>query len=188
MEKKLKDLIDNCIEGKRKAQYEFYQMYAGRMMAVCSRYAQNQSETEDILQDGFVKVFGNLHKFQPFGSFDGWVRRIFVNTAIEYYRQRRKFLVNDIEIENYEFEYSDNILDQLAAEDILNLIKEMPDGYRMVFNMYAIEGYAHKEISQELGISIGTSKSQYSRARTYLQKQMLKLEKKAAFKTLSVHE
>lgn len=141
-------------------------------MGVCLRYAKNQAEAEDILQDGFVKVFGNLHKYQPFGSFEGWVRRIFVNTAIEYYRQRRKFIINDIEIENEDFEFSDNVVDKMSADEIMGLIKEMPDGYRMVFNMYAIEGYSHKEIAENLGISIGTSKSQYSRSRTYLQKMM----------------
>lgn len=147
-------------------------------MGVCLRYAKNQAEAEDILQDGFVKVFSNLHKFQPYGSFEGWVRRIFVNTAIEYYRQRRRFMINDIELENQDFEFSDDVLDKMAAEEIIALIKDMPDGYRMVFNMYAIEGYSHKEIADELGISVGTSKSQYSRARSYLQKQMAEIEKK----------
>lgn len=168
----LQKIIDDCIEGSRKAQYRFYNFFSGRMMGVCLRYAKNQAEAEDILQDGFVKVFGNLHKYQPFGSFEGWVRRIFVNTAIEYYRQRRKFIINDIEIENEDFEFSDNVIDKMSADEIMGLIKEMPDGYRMVFNMYAIEGYSHKEIAENLGISIGTSKSQYSRSRTYLQKMM----------------
>ncbi|MBI1183396.1 sigma-70 family RNA polymerase sigma factor [bacterium] len=157
------------------------------MMGVCLRYAQNQAEAEDILQDGFVKVFSNMHKYQPFGSFEGWVRRIFVNTAIEYYRQRRKFMINDIELENQDFEFNDDVVDRLAAEEILALIKGMPDGYRMVFNMYAIEGYSHKEIAEELGISIGTSKSQYSRARTHLQKLMANIEKKTT-KSLAQYE
>lgn len=147
-------------------------------MGVCLRYAKNQAEAEDILQDGFVKVFSNMHKFQPYGSFEGWVRRIFVNTAIEYYRQRRRFMINDIELENQDFEFGDDVVDKMAAEEIIALIKDMPDGYRMVFNMYAIEGYSHKEIADELGISVGTSKSQYSRARSYLQKQMAEIEKK----------
>jgi RNA polymerase sigma-70 factor (ECF subfamily) len=179
---KLQEIIDGCIEGKRKYQYKFYNLFASKMMGVCMRYAQGQAEAEDILQDGFVKVFSNMHKFQPYGSFEGWVRRIFVNTAIEYYRQRRKFMINDIDIENQDFEFSDDIVDKMAAEEILGLIKEMPDGYRMVFNMYAIEGYSHKEIADEMGISIGTSKSQYSRARSYLQKQMAAQEKKETTK------
>jgi RNA polymerase sigma-70 factor (ECF subfamily) len=174
----IQEVIDGCVEGKRKYQYKLYQMYASKMMGLCMRYAQNQAEAEDILQDGFVKVFGHIHKFQPYGPFEGWVRRIFVNTAIEYYRQRRKFLINDIEIENQDFEFNENVVDSLAAEEILGLIKEMPDGYRMVFNMYAIEGYSHKEIADELGISVGTSKSQYSRARSYLQRQMAAIEKR----------
>ncbi|MGB0429362.1 MAG: RNA polymerase sigma factor [Bacteroidia bacterium] len=177
MENQLQELIDGCIEGKRKYQFKFYNLFASKMMGVCLRYSKNQAEAEDILQDGFVKVFGNMHKFQPYGSFEGWVRRIFVNTAIEYYRQRRRFMINDIELENQDFEFSDDVVDKMAAEEIIALIKDMPDGYRMVFNMYAIEGYSHKEIANELGISVGTSKSQYSRARSYLQKQMAEIEK-----------
>lgn len=133
------------------------------------RYAKSVDEAEDILQDGFIKVFANIHKYQPFGSFEGWVSRIFVNTAIEYYRQRKKFLLADIEMENAEFTVSESVLDSMAAEEILKLMSKMPDGYRMVFNMYAIEGYSHKEIAEELNISVGTSKSQYSRSRAYLQ-------------------
>lgn len=139
------------------------------MMGICMRYAKSVDEAEDILQDGFIKVFANIHKYQPFGSFEGWVSRIFVNTAIEYYRQRKKFLLADIEMENAEFTVSESVLDSMAAEEILNLMSKMPDGYRMVFNMYAIEGYSHKEIAEELNISVGTSKSQYSRSRAYLQ-------------------
>lgn len=141
-------------------------------MGVCLRYAQNQAEAEDILQDGFVKVYSNIHKYQPYGSFEGWVRRIFVNTAIEYYRQRRRFVISDIELENTDFEFKEDVVDSMSAQEILKLISKMPDGYRMVFNMYAIEGFSHKEIAEELSISIGTSKSQYSRARTYLQKML----------------
>jgi RNA polymerase sigma-70 factor (ECF subfamily) len=174
----LQQIIDGCIEGQRKYQYKFYNLFASKMMGVCLRYAKNQAEAEDILQDGFVKVFSNMHKFQPYGSFEGWVRRIFVNTAIEYYRQRRRFMINDIELENQDFEFGDDVVDKMAAEEIIALIRDMPDGYRMVFNMYAIEGYSHKEIADELGISVGTSKSQYSRARSYLQKQMAEIEKK----------
>lgn len=178
----LQEIIDGCIEGRRKAQYKFYNYFSGKMMGVCLRYAQNEAEAEDILQDGFVKVYSNIHKYQPYGSFEGWVRRIFVNTAIEYYRQRRRFVISDIEIENSDFEFKDDVVDRMSANEILNLITKMPDGYRMVFNMYAIEGYSHKEIAEELGISIGTSKSQYSRARTYLQKLLAAQEKKVTGK------
>lgn len=163
-------LIDGCIEGRRKSQYAFYNQYASKMMGLCLRYAKDQGEAEDILQDGFVKVFTNLHRYKPIGPFDAWVRRIFVNTAIEYYRSRKKFLVNDIEIENAELAFNENVVDKMAADEILELIQELPDGYRMVFNLYAIEGYTHKDIADELNISTGTSKSQYSRARTYLQR------------------
>jgi len=170
--KQLQEIIEGCIEGRRKDQHRFYNYFAGKMMGVCLRYAQNQAEAEDILQDGFVKVYGNIHKYQPYGSFEGWVRRIFVNTAIEYYRQRRRFVISDIELENSDFEFKDDVVDSMSAQEILKLISRMPDGYRMVFNMYAIEGFSHKEIAEELSISIGTSKSQYSRARTYLQKML----------------
>lgn len=146
-------------------------------MGICLRYAKDQLEAEDILQDGFVKIYTNIHRYKPFGSFEGWMKRIFINTAIEYYRQRKKFLISEIEIENEEFEIKEDVVDKMAAEEILELMKELPDGYRMVFNMYAIEGYSHKEIAEELNISVGTSKSQYSRARNYFQ-QLLKNQEK----------
>ncbi|MCB0738196.1 MAG: RNA polymerase sigma factor [Bacteroidetes bacterium] len=172
-----KELIEGCIDGRRKAQYQLYQNYSGKMMGVCMRYSKDEAEAEDILQDGFVKVFTNIHKYRPIGSFDGWIRRIFVNTAIEYYRSRKKFLLSDIELENADIAFSESVVDKMAAEEIIGLFAEMPDGYRMVFNMYAVEGYSHKEIADELGISIGTSKSQYSRARTYLQRLIANREK-----------
>lgn len=169
-------IIEGCIDEDRKCQQQLYQYFAPKMMGVCMRYSKDQNEAEDILQDAFVKVFTNIHKYQPFGPFEGWVRRIFVNTAIEYYRQRKKYVISELEIENEEFEYREDVLDKLAAEEILALMKKMPDGYRVVFNMYAIEGYSHKEIAEQLDISIGTSKSQYSRARTFLQKLLSQLE------------
>lgn len=171
------ELIDGCIEGKRKSQHKLYNAYAPKMMGVCLRYAKDQTEAEDILQDGFVKVFTNIHRYKPIGPFDGWIRRIFVNTAIEYYRSRRKFLISDIELENADLEFEESVVDKMAAQEIMELFTEMPDGYRMVFNMYAVEGYTHKDIAEELGISIGTSKSQYSRARTFLQRLIKNREK-----------
>jgi len=139
------------------------------MYGVCLRYASNAAEAEDILQEGFIKIFKKIDTFRSEGSFEGWVRRIFVNTAIEHFR-RRKYLmpVTEKEENTIEGKYT-SVLDELAEQDILNLVQELSPGYRTVFNLYVVEGYTHKEIGDILGISEGTSKSQLSRAKVILQ-------------------
>jgi RNA polymerase sigma-70 factor (ECF subfamily) len=145
------------------------------MMGVCMRYATNRTDAEDILQMGFVKMFQKMDEFKNTGSFEGWVRRIMVNTAIELYRKNVR-LLNTVELDGV-IEVDDvNALNQLAVKDLMHLVQNLPDGYRMVFNLYAIEGYSHKEIAEQLGISEGGSKSQLSRARIYLQEKIRKLE------------
>ena len=142
------------------------------MYAVCLRYSNNADDAQDLLQEGFIKVFRNLEKFRKEGSFEGWIRRVFVNTAIEHYR--RKVNLNTIS-EKEERTIEDgswNILDHLAAKDIIELVQGLSPGYRSVFNMYVIEGYSHKEIGDLLGISEGTSKSQLARAKAILQKKV----------------
>ena len=163
------DLIAGCIEGDRRLQEELYNRFAPKMYAVCLRYASNTDEAQDILQDGFIKVFKKLDSFRGDGSFEGWVRRIFVNTSIEYFR-RKKYLqpVTEKEENTIEGKYI-SALDEMAEKDILELITRLSPGYRTVFNMYVIEGYSHKEIGEMLGISEGTSKSQLSRAKAILQ-------------------
>ena len=163
------DLINGCIAGNRRMQEELYRRFSPRMYAVCLRYAGNAEEAEDILQDGFIKVYNKLGSFRSEGSFEGWIRRIFVNTAIEHFR-RKKYLqpVTEKEENTMEGNYL-SVLDELAERDILELVQQLSPGYRTVFNMYVVEGYTHKEIGDIMGISEGTSKSQLSRAKVILQ-------------------
>lgn len=163
------DLIVGCLEGNRRMQEELYRRFSSRMYAVCLRYAGNAEEAEDILQEGFIKVFKKLDSFRREGSFEGWIRRIFVNTAIEHFRRKRYLMpVTEKEENTIEGKYL-SVLDDLAARDIMALVQELSPGYRTVFNMYVVEGYTHKEIADMLGISEGTSKSQLSRAKVILQ-------------------
>lgn len=163
------DLINGCMEGNRRMQEQLYRRFSPRMYAVCLRYAGNTEEAEDILQEGFIKVFKKLDSFRREGSFEGWVRRIFVNTAIEHFRRKRYLMpVTEKEENTIEGKYT-SVLDDLAAKDIMALVQELSPGYRTVFNMYVVEGYTHKEIADMLGISEGTSKSQLSRAKVILQ-------------------
>jgi RNA polymerase sigma-70 factor (ECF subfamily) len=154
------------------------------MYAVCLRYASNSEEAEDILQEGFIKIFKKLESFRSEGSFEGWIRRIFVNTAIEHFR-RKKYLQPVTEREENTLEGSGlSALDDLAEKDILELIRQLSPGYRTVFNMYVIEGYTHKEIGDLLGISEGTSKSQLSRAKVILQEMVRKyIDQKSGART-----
>lgn len=150
-------------------QEELYRRFSPRMYAVCLRYAGNAEEAEDILQEGFVKVFKKLDSFRREGSFEGWIRRIFVNTAIEHFRRKRYLQpVTEKEENTLEGNYL-SILDDLAERDIMALVQQLSPGYRTIFNMYVVEGYTHKEIGDMLGISEGTSKSQLSRAKVILQ-------------------
>jgi RNA polymerase sigma factor (sigma-70 family) len=163
------DLIRGCIEGNRRMQEELYNRFSPRMYAVCLRYAANAEEAQDILQEGFIKIFKKLDSFRGEGSFEGWIRRIFVNTAIEHFRRKRYLTpVTEKEENTIEGKYT-SALDDLAAKDIMALVQELSPGYRTVFNMYVVEGYSHKEIADMLGISEGTSKSQLSRAKVILQ-------------------
>jgi RNA polymerase sigma-70 factor (ECF subfamily) len=166
------DLINGCIAGERRMQEMLYQRFSGKMYAVCLRYANNSDDAQDLLQEGFIKVYRNLDKFRKEGSFEGWIRRVFVNTAIEHYR--RKVNLNSIgeKEERMIEDGSFTVLDHLAEKDIILLVQELSPGYRSVFNMYVIEGYSHKEIGDILNISEGTSKSQLARAKSILQKKV----------------
>ena len=163
-------LITKCIEGNRAAQEQLYNFYARRMRGVCVRYAKSDFEAEDIFQEAFVKVFRYLKNFKMQGSFDGWVRRIVVNTAIDHYKAN---LSNNNQVhldvvEDYQL-CSVEMPADLEVEDMMRILEKLPDGYKMVFNLYAIEGYSHKEIADMLNISEGTSKSQLSKSRKYIQ-------------------
>lgn len=170
------DLLEGCKRGERKCQEHLYKMQASRMMGVCMRYAKDRFEAEDMLQMGFVKVFQKIKEFRGEGSFEGWIRRIMVNNAIEIYRKNQRALtLVDID-EVYDEPQVTFDMNGLETKDLLRLIQQLAAGYRVVFNMYIIEGYSHKEIAETLGISEGASKSQLSRARSILKEKLNKME------------
>ena len=163
------DLIQGCLAGDRRMQEELYRRFSPRMYGVCLRYAGNAEEAQDILQEGFIKVYRKLDSYRGEGSFEGWIRRIFVNTAIEHFRRKTyQQPITEKHETTVEAQYL-SVLDELAEKDILKLIQELSPGYRTVFNLYVVEGYTHKEIGDLLNISEGTSKSQLSRAKVVLQ-------------------
>jgi RNA polymerase sigma-70 factor (ECF subfamily) len=168
-----KELVIKCLTNDSGAQELLYRRYASKMLGVCLRYAKNKMEAEDILQEGYIKVFKNLTSYKFEGSFEGWVRRIMVNTAINYYRASIKYVqsLDDDELNAKDIP-SAVMNDQLSTKELLKVIQELPEGYRVVFNLYAIEGYSHKEIAEILEISESTSKSQLSRARVALQNKL----------------
>ncbi len=171
------ELIKGCLRNDRECQRELFRRFAPTMLTVCRRYARHYAEAEDMVQDGFIKVYKNMDRFRGEGSFEGWVRRIMVNTALKYYR-KSSFKKELIGTENVpEKSNEPTVLSDMAEEEILQVISGLPDGYRIVFNMYAIEGFSHREISEELGIKESTSRSQLVKARKMLQEKILKLHK-----------
>lgn len=172
----INDLLKGCKAGDRKTQELLYRQTASKMLAVCMRYARDQMEAEDVLQLGYIKVFQKINEYRGEGSFEGWIRRVMVNTAIESYRRNLRTL-SVVPIEDaYEQPCTGFDFNNLGMQDLLNLISKLADGYRIVFNMYIIEGYSHKEIAETLGISEGASKSQLSRARAILKQEIIKME------------
>jgi len=169
-----KELIELAVENNRHAQHKIYSKFSPKMLSVCRQYMKDLHQAEDIMITAFMKVFANLNKFKHEGSFEGWIRRIMINECISYIRVQKK--VKFIEDENYFEESFNNIESQFSVDDIQSLIDSLPDGYKMVFNLYAIEGYKHQEIAELLGISEGTSKSQLSHARKVLQDNINKLK------------
>jgi len=172
-----KEIVSLCLKNDVRAQEFFYRRFAGKMFGVCLRYAGSIMEAEDILQEGFIRVFKNLHHFRFEGSLEGWVRRTMVNSAINYYKKQLRFK-NEIGL-NEAITFATNMddgLSKLALDELLNIIHDLPVGYRTVFNLYAIEGYTHKEIGALLGISENTSKSQFSRARNAIQMALGKIK------------
>jgi RNA polymerase sigma factor (sigma-70 family) len=165
------ELVYGCVQKDKLAQEHLFKTFSGRMLGVCARYTDSIEEAEDILQEGFIKVFNKIDGFRNQGSLEGWIKRIMVNTALDAFRKNKNFRYNiDIETIEYTADHHQHAIESMGAKDLLKLIKAMPRGFRTVFNLYAIEGYAHKEIGDMLGITESTSKSQYSRARAYLQK------------------
>ncbi len=177
MDEKEDILIKECIEWDRSAQNRLYDLFASKMFAVCLRYAKNREEAEDILHEGFMKVFENIDKFRKEGSLEGWIRKIMYNTAIHKFRQRKE-VDNTISIDNNHINLtsysSDETLSNIGTKELISLIQKLPPRYRMVFNLYVFEGLKHREIAEQLGVTEGTSKSNLSDARTILQREINK--------------
>ncbi len=165
----MKDLINGCIAGKRKARKELFRRYNKMLLSICLRYSRDKSEAEDVLLDGFMHIYSKIATYSHEGSFEGWMKRIIVNTAIDHFRKNRNELFHQ-NIDDYteSASYDSNVLKELSAKDILALIQTMPQGYRIAFNLFAIEGYSHKEIAKKLQVTESTSKSQVRKARIWL--------------------
>lgn len=167
-------LVKECVSGNAIAQKKFYDLFARKMLGVCMRYTKDIDEAQDVLQDGFIKIFNKLPDFESKGSLEGWVRRIMVNTALDHYRKNKKHQANvDVNSVEYMLEKDDFTIESINAEDLLKIIQAIPEGYRVVFNLFAIEGYSHKEIADRLGVTESTSKSQFSRAKKLLRKLLI---------------
>ena len=166
-------LLKGCLQGNRTAQKQLYMKYKASMFGVCLRYAKNQAEAEDFLQEGFIKIFGDLYQYKPIGPLGGWMRRVVVNVALQHIR-RRKDLFADVNIDDVAYNYSadEEVFSNFRMKALLEMIQKLPEGYRAVFNMYVMEGFSHKEIAKQLNITVNTSKSQLSRAKSTL-RQML---------------
>ncbi len=172
---KQKSLIKKAIDNNREAQQKLFEQHSPKMLGVCRQYVKDLHHAEDLMLQGFLKVFTNLEKFKYEGSFEGWIRRIMVNTCISYLRKK-----NLVDLSDEDFVFNDaatESLENTSVEDIQKLIDKLPDGYKMVFNLFAIEGYKHSEISKKLDISENTSKSQLFKARKLLQENYYKMNK-----------
>ena len=170
-----RQLIEGCIRGESQARKMVYELYAPAMMSVCKRYVCTRETALDLLHDGFVKLFTKIHTYSGTGSFNGWMKKIFVTTALEHIR-RNNMLQYDIDYETfdyYDIEPDISLFEQLSADDLFACIANLPNKCRTIFNMYAIEEYTHLEIARELEISESTSRSQYARARRLLQKMVM---------------
>jgi RNA polymerase sigma-70 factor (ECF subfamily) len=181
MEKKLlgqKEIITQCLNNSRQAQFRLYEKYSPGMFGICLRYAKNSTDAEDILQEGFIKVFRYLKDYSGKGSFEGWMRRIMINSALNFYK-RKNLISKGIDPEDAQhylaINYDHDALSKMNHEELLKLVHDLPDGYRTVFNLNIIEGYSHKEIGDMMKISVNTSKSQLSRARTSLKRRVMNL-------------
>jgi len=163
-----KELINGCAKGERGAQRALYEHHCRRLMAMCLRYSKSVPEAEDILQEGFVKIFNNLKTFRFESRLDTWMTRIMINTALNHQRQKL-YLLPMVDVQDAGLYEDEKIsLADFHLSELIHVIQQLPDGCRVVFNLFAIEGYAHKEIGEMLGISEGTSKSQYNRAKSLL--------------------
>ncbi len=172
-----KQLINDCIAEDRKAQKKLYDLFASKMMMICLRYSKSDLEAEDILQESFIKIFKNLKNLREYTNVAAWIKKIVINTALNYQRSKL-YLYPMVNVEHLKMSYDENVaLSNFHLEELLNMIQDLPLGCQVIFNLYAIEGYTHKEIAEQLKISEGTSKSQYSRAKSLLQLKLLESDK-----------
>jgi RNA polymerase sigma-70 factor (ECF subfamily) len=168
-------LVKGCLAGIQAFQQMLYKRYAAKMLTVCMRYANNREEAEDVLQEGFILVFEKMSQFKMEGSFEGWIRKIMVNKSLEHLRKVAKiYPIVDITNVEDKFISPENIMNNIASKELLEMIQQLPPKYKMVFNLYVFEGMTHKEIAAEIGIAEGTSKSNLSDARTLLKKKLLR--------------
>jgi len=166
----LQELIKKCKQQSPKAQEALYKLYSGVLFGICLKYSPNRAEAEDNLQDAFITIFKRIEQYQGKGSFEGWIKRITVNTALQKYRKKKVFdISNEQQIEDVEVDVQQQTI---PLDFLLKIIQELPDRYRLVFNLYVLDGYSHKEIAKMLGISDGTSKSNLARARMILKKKV----------------
>jgi RNA polymerase sigma-70 factor (ECF subfamily) len=166
----LNKLIKRCADNDRKAQKEIYQLFAGKLFSICLKYSKNRQEAQDNFQDGFVTIFEKMDQYKFKGSFEGWLKRIMLNTVLLKYRQKAVLNIVTEEIPDEVVVDIDN--DEVSLDFLLGIIGELPDRYRMVFNLYVLDGYSHKEISEMLRIAEGTSKSNLARARAILKQKI----------------
>ena len=167
--------IEGCLEKNTKAQEQLYQLYAGKLFSVCLKYSRNYAEAEDNLQDGFLIIFDKIEQYKFAGSFDGWAKRIMINNVLQQYRKTPFLeLVNDV-VDDASIEIDD---ENVSLDFLLKIIQELPDRYRLVFNLYVMDDYSHKEIAEMLGITIGTSKSNLARAKMSLKEKIDKSQEK----------
>ncbi|MDR1985201.1 MAG: sigma-70 family RNA polymerase sigma factor [Prevotellaceae bacterium] len=174
-------LVEGCINKNINAQRELYERYAKKMLSVCVRYMCDEDEARDTMHDGFIKLFDKIGKFEEKGSLEGWIHKLFVNTCLEKLRKLKKMSYQSINNDNIELQIVENVVsdvdNQLSANDLMNCIKELPVPFRSVFNLYAIEGYSHEEISKILGIASSTSRANYFKARILLQEKIKSIYK-----------
>ncbi len=173
-----KTLVKACLSGDYRAQKKLYQLHSPQMMGVCMRYCSCVADAEDVLQEGFIRVYNHLDSYSGSGPLGGWIRRIMINVALQRFRENKN--VQLVRVENSDLhlrEVSDDVLSSMSADELMEKIQNLPMGFRTVFNLYAIEGYKHHEIAKQLGINEGTSKSQYSRSKAML-REMIENEKK----------
>lgn len=176
-------LLKSCLKGESSGYNALYAQYAPKMLVVCSRYVSDFDDAQDLLQEGFIKVFEELHRFRNEGSLEGWIRRIMVNSALNHYKKYSNVKYQTDDISQLKFDVpDDNIVDiesQLNNNELLNLVQTLSPTYRMVFNLYVFEGYKHQEIAKQLGIGEGTSKSNLQDARRILQQKIIAINKEA---------